>query len=143
MYSRGALFRLFCKQKCVVCKLKYVAEYMLMRKQQLQQGTFLTFVRGGQPGLPLVLFVLRGKSAGEACLPWWCSFADVALCPSPRNQLIITHTVVPTHTRHLLCACNTCFDVKDGEASWSDAEGQLSRMSRMRCPGDMLRCIVK
>ncbi|CAM9898577.1 unnamed protein product, partial [Scytosiphon promiscuus] len=31
----------------------------------------------------------------------------------------------------------------EGEPTWSDAEEQLLKMSRMRCPGDMLRCIVK
>ncbi|CAN0186242.1 unnamed protein product, partial [Ectocarpus fasciculatus] len=31
----------------------------------------------------------------------------------------------------------------DGAPTWSDAEAPLREMSRMRCPGDMLRCIVK
>ncbi|CAB1111954.1 unnamed protein product [Ectocarpus sp. CCAP 1310/34] len=32
---------------------------------------------------------------------------------------------------------------EDGAPTWADAEAQLLKMSRMRCPGDMLRCIVK
>ncbi|CBN79664.1 conserved unknown protein [Ectocarpus siliculosus] len=32
---------------------------------------------------------------------------------------------------------------EDGALTWADAEAQLLKMSRMRCPGDMLRCIVK
>eukprot|EP00904_Undaria_pinnatifida_P003584 jgi/Undpi1/13226/HiC_scaffold_8.g02888.m1 len=32
---------------------------------------------------------------------------------------------------------------KEGGPTWSDAEGQLVKMSRMRCPGDMLACIIR
>ncbi|CAM9344849.1 unnamed protein product [Pylaiella littoralis] len=32
---------------------------------------------------------------------------------------------------------------KDGGPTWADAEEQLRIMPRMRCPGDMLQCIIK
>ena len=32
---------------------------------------------------------------------------------------------------------------KEGGPTWSDAEGQLLKMSHMRCPGDMLGCIIR
>lgn len=32
---------------------------------------------------------------------------------------------------------------KGSDVTWSDAEAELVKMSDMRCPGDMLRCIIR